>query len=163
MVKRILPLFIATALAACASAPGAYPSLAVRDAERLTGTLQPPAPYVAPPPTPETMADVETLVEQAHDAFESYRGKLDSVRAAALAARGAEVGSEQWARVNLAMAELETERSRTMVPLSEIDQLYVTAATEGGALQNLADAQGLVGEMVDFETAKIDEIWNALR
>ncbi len=163
MVKRIAPALLAIALAACASPQGAYPSLAVRDAERATGTLQPPEPYVPAPPSAAAMNDVEKLVEQAHGAFESYRDKLDGVRRAALAARGAEVGGDAWARASVAIAGLETERSRTMVPLADIDRMLVAAATEGARTAEFEDAQTLIGEMVDFETAGIDEIRNVLR
>ncbi|MXO60267.1 hypothetical protein GRI89_12035 [Altererythrobacter salegens] len=167
MPNRALPALLTAMLAACASPQGDYPSLAIRDAERVTGTMEPaqPAtePFVAPTPSAESIANIESLVEQANSAYESYRGKLDGVRAAVLAARGAEPGTDAWARANVAIADLETERSRTMLPLAEIDRLTVAAAIEGGTLEDYEAAQGLVGEMVDFETAKLDEIWNALR
>ena len=45
-------------LGACATATEEYPSLAIRDAERVTGTLEPapPTPYV-PPATPAAVVD----------------------------------------------------------------------------------------------------------
>jgi len=163
MVKRIAPALLFTALAACTTAQGDYPSLALRDAERATGTMLPPRTYEAPAPTAATMASVETLVEQANKAYEAFGGKLDGVRAIALQARGAKIGSDAWASANVAIADLETERSRTMLPLSDIDRLTVAAATDGGKIEELEAAQGLVLQMVEFETDKIDQIWNALR
>ena len=163
MVKRVAPALLVTALAACTTAQGDYPSLALRDAERATGTMLPPTTYNAPEPTAATMASVESLVEQANKAYEAFGGKLDGVRAKALQARGAEIGSDAWANASIAIADLETERSRTMLPLSDIDRLTVDAATEGGKIEELEAAQGLVGQMVEFETDKIDQIWNALR
>src|SRR5690606_18799558 len=53
----LLPL-----LGACTTPADQYPSLAIRDAERVTGTLEPaePAPYVPP----ETPAAVVTRLDQ---------------------------------------------------------------------------------------------------
>ena len=96
-------------------------------------------------------------------AYAAYRGKLERVRATALRARGASVGSDAWAAASVALAELETERSRTMVALADLDRLYVAAATEGSATDELANAQNVVNEMVEFETAQINEIHATLR
>ena len=43
---------LAAAIAGCAAPAEEYPSLAIRDAERVTGTLEPaaPEPYIPPPP-----------------------------------------------------------------------------------------------------------------
>ncbi len=162
MTKRLLAAVLCALTSACATAPAEYPNLAIRDAERVTGTLNPPEPFVPAPPSAETLATVEGLVERADTAYDAYRGKLERVRAAALRARGAAVGSDAWAAASVALAELETERSQTMIPLSDLDRLYIAAATEGRATGDIEDAQDLVGQMVDFETAHINEIHSAL-
>ena len=161
MSQRVLATLLCALAAGCASTPGDYPSLAIRDAERVSGTLQPAEPYVPAPVDAATLASVEGLVQQANAAYAAYRGKLERVRATALRARGASVGS--WAAASVALAELETERSRTMVALADLDRLYVAAATEGSATDELANAQNAVNEMVDFETAQINEIHATLR
>jgi len=163
MSKRLLAALACVCTAACATAPGDYPSLAIRDAERVSGTLQPAEPYVPPAPTPAVMASVEGLVEQAAAAYESYRGMLAGARSAVQTASGAGVGSEAWARASVAIAGLETERSRVMIALAELDRLHVNAATEGGALEDLEAAQGLVGQMAADQTAAIDEMLSVLR
>ena len=162
MFKRLLATLACACTAACASAPGDYPSLAIRDAERVTGTLQPAEPYVPPPPSPAVLANAAGLVEQAGAAHESYRGKLGGARAAVQTARGAGFGSEPWAVASVAIAWLETERSRAMIALADLDRLTVAAATEGGALDELAAAQARVDAMVAEETVGIDELLAAL-
>ena len=149
MSQRVLATMLCILAAGCASTPGDYPSLAIRDAERVSGTLQPAEPYVPAPIDAATLASVEGLVQQANAAYAAYRGKLERVRATALRARGASVGSDAWAAASVALADL--------------DRLYVAAATEGAATAELANAQNVVNEMVEFETAQINEIHATLR
>ena len=162
MFKRPLAALACACTAACASAPGDYPSLAVRDAERVSGTLQPAEPYVPPPASPAVLANAASLIEQAAAAYESYRGKLAGARSAVQAARNAGFGSEPWAVASVAIAGLETERSRAMIALADLDRLTVAAATEGGATDELAAAQARVDAMVAEQTADIDGLLAAL-
>lgn len=162
MPKRLIAALACTCTAACVSAPGDYPSLAVRDAERVSGTLQPADPYVPSPVAPAVLANAGSLVGQARAAHDSYRSKLEPARSAVQAARGAGFGSERWAVASVAIAGLETERSRTMIALADLDRLYVAAATEGAALEELAAAHGQVGAMVADQTATIDQMLAAL-
>ena len=53
MTKRLIVALACAFTAACASSPDDYPSLAIRDAERVSGTLQPAEPYVPTPAAPE--------------------------------------------------------------------------------------------------------------
>ena len=163
MPKRLLSALACTCTAACASATGDYPSLAVRDAERISGTLQPSEPYVPASPSPAVLANVESLVEQARAAHDSFRTKLGPARSAVQAASGAGFGSERWAVASVAIAGLETERSRVMISLADIDRLHVAAATEGAALEELAAAQDVVSRMAADQTATIDEMLAVLR
>ena len=162
MSKRLLAALFCAATAACASAPGDYPSLAIRDAERVSGTLQPAEPFVPEPASPVVLASAQALVEQAAAAHESFRGKLGGARSAVQAARGASFGSEPWAVASVAVAGLETERSRAMIALADLDRLAVAAATDGGATGELAAAQARVDSMVAEETAAIDALLSAL-
>ena len=49
-----------------------------------------------------------------------------------------------------------------MIALADLDRLTVAAATEGGALDQLASAQARVDAMVAEETVGIDELLAAL-
>lgn len=163
MPKRLLAALLCAGTAACASAPGDYPSLAIRDAERVSGTLQPAEPFVPEPAAPAVLANAAMLVEQAEAAHESFRGKLAGARSAVQAARGAGFGSEPWAVASVAIAGLETERSRAMIALADLDRLAVAAATDGGATGELATAQARVESMVTEESAAIDGLLSTLR
>ena len=163
MPKRLLAVLACASTVACATAPGDYPSLAIREAERVSGTLQPAQPYVPPPVPQATLADAASLVAQARAAHAAYGSRLSGVRSTVSAARGAEFGSERWAVASVAVTQLETERSRAMIALAELDRLHVAAATEGGAVDELAAAQAEVARIVAEQTAGIDELLAALQ
>jgi hypothetical protein len=163
MPQRLLIALACAATAACASAPGEYPSLAIRDAERVSGTLQPAEPYVPTPAAPVVLANAAVLVEQAAAAHESYRGKLAGARSAVQAARGAGFGSEPWAVASVAIAGLETERSRAMIALADLDRLYVDAAVEGEALDRIGATRDRVAAQVDEQNATIEGMLGQLR
>ena len=123
-----LSAFLTLALCACASI-GEYPSLAPREAERITGTAEPvtpqaPPPEISAPPSAELETRLASLVEQAkaaHERFHENRARAERLIAAA---DGSEIASERWSVASIALAELESARSSTMVALSDLDGLY---------------------------------------
>lgn len=163
MLARALASATLLSLAACASAPGGYPSLAIRDAERVTGTIAAPEPYV-PPPTPAPVLDRLTqLTGEAASAHAAFLSKAPSARSTVTAARGASAGSENWAQAQVALAGLEAARSQAMVALADLDRLYVDAAVEATELEPIAEAREDVIEMVAAEDAVIAELAAVLR
>lgn len=163
MSPRVLAPLALAALAACSTTPGDYPSLAIRDAERVRGTLQPPPPYI-PPPTPAPVLDrVAQLRAEAASAHSSFLNEATGARRAVSAARGAGVGSESWAQAQVALASLEAARSRAMVALADLDRIYVDAAVEATELDRITAAREEVIAMVEAEDATIAELAAALR
>lgn len=150
-------------LAGCASASGDYPSLGVRDAERRTGVMAPAEPEPVAQLSPEAAESVAALVARARAANADYLAKLPAARSAVRAASGAALGSEGWAVASVAIAALETERSRTMIALADLDRLYVAVAIEGGAMELLAAAQSEVAALAEAQTAGIDDLLRSLR
>ncbi len=156
----LLPL-----LAACATPADQYPSLALRDAERATGTLQPAEaePYV-PPATPAATADrLQQLTAEAESANAAFLAATPQTRAAVTAARGAEAGGETWAKAHVALAALGAARSRAMIALADLDRIYVDAAVEGTSLDRVAPARDTVAAQVEQQDATIAELASALR
>jgi hypothetical protein len=156
----LLPL-----LGACAAPAGQYPSLALRDAERATGTLEPaaPEPYV-PPPTPSGVLDrLQRLTAEASSAHEAFLAATPQARTTIAAGRGTDVGSEAWARAQVALAGLEAARSRAMIALADLDRLYVDAAVNGEATDRIVAARETVATQVEQEDTAIAELAAALR
>jgi hypothetical protein len=156
----LLPL-----LAGCATPSEEYPSLALRDAERVTGSFEPaaPAPYV-PPPTPAAV--LGRLDQLAVDAASAHRDFLAEAPAASRtieAASGAEFGSDAWAAGSVALAGLESSRSKAMIALADLDRLMVDAGIEGGELVRIVAVRDTVTAQVNEENATIETLARNLR
>lgn len=153
-------------LGACATTPSEeYPSLAIRDAERVAGTLQPvaPAPYV-PPPTPTAVVDrLEQLSGEAASANQAFLAEAPRARSAVAAARGAQVGAESWSVAQVAVAGLESARSRAMIALADLDRLYVDAAVGGEELTRIDAVRDRVAAQVGEQDATIAGLLGELR
>ena len=169
----------ALALSACASAPDrAYPSLALRDAERATGqypqptgecaiegaqgegTLQPPPPAPAPPPAPTLSAElverVAQLEEQARAADAEFEAALPAARSA-VRGRGA-VGSKSWGRAQVAYANLRSIRARTAIPLADLDTLVATRSVAGEPVEPILEARNSVARLLDQQDDALAEL-----
>jgi hypothetical protein len=152
-------------LGACATPSEEYPSLALRDAERVTGTLQPPppAPYV-PPPTPPAVIDrLDQLAGEATSAHQAFLAEAPRARSAVAAARGTAPGADSWSVAQVAVAGLESSRSKAMIVLADIDRLYVDAAVGGEELERIGATRDRVAMQVDEQNATIAGLLGELR
>ena len=141
---RIAILFPLALMAACTTAQGhAYPSLAIRPGERVSGTAQPvPAP-AAPPATAATGSRTAQLRTQARAAHTRFGERRASATTLSAAARGAAVGSEAWSDAQIALASLEAARSEAMIALADLDSLYVTARIDAVPTEGSGDVDAI--------------------
>ncbi len=165
--SHLFLLLIAACLTAgCARAPeGAYPSLAIREVERVAGTLAPPPPPAPPPaqPTPATLDRLGALTAQAQAAHARLLAAAPAARRTVGAGTGAMVGSEAWAQAQMALSGLETVRSEAMIALAELDRIYVDAAIASEDLSRIEAERDAVAAMVDEQNALIAALRAALR
>lgn len=149
-------LMIVLSCSAC-TASDKYPSLAVRDVERVAGTLQPAdaEPYVAPAPPSAVLDQIDRLTAEATRAHQDFLAEAPQARSAVAAARGAEPGADSWGRAQVALAGLEASRSRATIALADLDRIYVDAALEGTALDRIETARRSVAEQVDDQSQTI--------
>ena len=155
----LLPLAL---LAACKTPPGEYPSLAIRPAERATGTLYPVKPYI-PPPTPPAVSDrLAQLSAQVASAHAGFERQVPAARAAVNAAHGSAPGADAWSVAQVALAGLESARSQAMIALADFDRLYVDAATQGGELTRIGAARDAANARVSEENATINALVGSL-
>lgn len=150
------------ALTGCASSSQDFPSLAIRDAERVSGTIAvPPAPTGPVPPAP-AQAQLAPLMAAIREGHARFAGEVPAAQRAVSAARGAGVGTENWSVAQVAVANLEAQRSQVMIALADLDRIHASAAVEGADVSAttaaLAEAQGLV----DQEDAEIARLLGAL-
>ncbi|HMO67153.1 MAG TPA: hypothetical protein PKE25_00535, partial [Novosphingobium sp.] len=145
---RAIP-FAPLASAVCASllltactAPGDYPSLARRDAERIGSPAQPAPAQPARPVAADAavVARLEAIEARAQAADARLRQQRARAESLVSAARGAAPGSEAWSVATVALSGLESARSDAMLALADVDALH---ATERLAHPNEQSGDGL--------------------
>lgn len=156
-LKSALGLSLALALSACASAAGEYPSLAIRDSERVTGSLETPeAPLFTPTPAaPATLEQLGELADTAREAHQRFLAAADDARGTVRSAAGSSIGSENWSRAQVAVAGLESRRSNAMIALADADRIFVEAATNGGEIAEAEAARAEIAALVEEENRVI--------
>lgn len=163
---RIAPLLVAVPLAACASGGGDYPSLAIRDAERVQGSFEPAASGEAPPAPAAPSADLtERLAQLRTEAASAHQAFLDAApgaRRAVAAGRGAGVESDSYAEAQVALADLDSHRSRAAVSLGDLDLLFADATLAFEIREPIAAARDEVTAMIAEEDAVLAELRGAL-
>ena len=150
-------------LAGCAGSSDQYPSLAIRDAERVSGQFSPSPPTEEIGPVREfSTQEISGLVaaaQESHQAFldaQLVTGRLVSV------ARGSGAESEARALALVALADLSTKRSNTAIALADLDLLAAKAATELLSSEQLATAQTTVLELVNRQDSTLAQLWEQL-
>lgn len=127
-------LSLSVILSGCAGSSDRYPSLAIRDVERIQGQFEPmqtDAELLRPAPAPEGQAAIlKSLVGQANDAHRAFLAAAP--RARDLIAQIGAVGPESnsWAEAQVALADLDSHRSLAAIALGDLDLLYSGASTE---------------------------------
>ncbi len=158
------PVLASLALCGCATDPGRYPSLAIRDQERVSGTIQPAEPVepVPTPPDPEVLGRLGALRATAAQANERFLAAAGRAQRLVAAARGAEPGSIGWSAAQIALGEAESSRSDATVALAELDRLYLEARLDGRDASEVGQARDEVSALVGSQTRRLDELHGAL-
>ena len=139
---------LCVSLGACATPDEGYPSLAVRDGERVTGSIAAPEPQPLPAPPAATLDAIDSLLAQARQAHADFQRVANRVRPA--------TGSGDRATRDIAIGEMMSARSATIVPLAEFDRIYAAAAAEGQDVTAIGEARAQVEALVAMEDAAID-------
>jgi hypothetical protein len=122
-----------------------------------------PATYVPPAPPAATIDRLGQLTAEAASAHQAFLAEAPQARGAVAAARGTGPGADSWARAQVALAGLESSRSRAMIALADLDRLYVDAAVEGTELTPIGAARDRVAALVGEQNATIDSLLASLR
>ena len=120
-------LVSATALSACASTDGNYPSLAIRSAERASGSALPVEPAPEPPAPPlatGTDQRIAQAVERARRAHAAFSSGVASATGAVMSARGARARADSWIAAQMALANLQSQRSQAVIAQADIEIMF---------------------------------------
>lgn len=167
LTSRLSPVLIALMLSGCAADRNIYPSLARRDAERITGTAEvvpaEPAPPTPPsPPSPDLTSRLAALSAQANSAHQRFIARESDARRLSATAQGSAVASEPWSVAAVALADLESARSDAMIALADLDALYTAERITGGETGAIAAARDEVTALVGTEDRILAELYGRL-
>jgi len=146
----------------CAAPVGEYPSLAVRDVERVSGTIAVPDAAPLPSPAAATLGQVGPLADQARNAHTAFLAAASTARAQVQSASGAAVGSERWSVAQVVLAKLGAERTQTMIALADVDRLFVDAATAGESTLAIEPVRDEIAALVAEQDAVLESLAGGL-
>ena len=167
--RAALAVSLASLLGACASSGSDYPSLAIRDAERVQGEFATGEPRRLDVPTVDVdltggldarLASLVAAAESAHAQFLEVQPRAQRL---VTSARGNSIGSDNWAAAQVALAELDSARSLAAIPLGDLDAIYTAtrvAAEDAGAVEA---ARQRVIELVSEQDATLEDLRARIR
>ena len=151
----------AIGLGGCAAASDKYPSLAVRDAERVKGSFEvPPAPEPSPLPA-ATLTNVESMVERARVSHIRFVAAVPAAWRAVGSASG-NIESDSWASAQVALADLDSMRSDTAIALGDLDLAFTDATLSFTQRAAIGEARSKVVELVSEEDRLLADLRGAM-
>ena len=159
----LLAAVLALLCTGCANGESSrYPSLAIRDVERVKGSAQPvtPDPGPAPPlaPSADLAGRLAQLDQQAQTANLAFLGAVSRTEAMVEAAAGSAVASENWSVATAALSQLDALRNPAALALADLDRLYVDSEMELGAVEAISAVRDGVQAQVQAQEATLDRI-----
>jgi hypothetical protein len=152
----LLPLLVA---AGCA-APGPYPSLAPRPAEKAYADDAEERKPTPQPDDPALAREVDRLVAEARAGSAEFDSALPAAQAAA--SRAGASGSDAWIEAQQALSRLETARARTTAALADLDRLAVERAGAGtlgeSDAQRLSSATAEIQALADSQADRLQRL-----
>jgi hypothetical protein len=156
----LVPLLVA---AGCA-APGPYPSLAPRPAEKAYADDAEERKPTPQPDDPALAGEIDRLLAEA----KSGAAEFDSAFPAAQAAAGkaGASGSDAWIEAQQALSRLESARARTTAALADLDRLGLERSSAGtlgeGDSERLRAATTEIQALADSQADRLQRLGESL-
>ncbi|MGY6552592.1 MAG: hypothetical protein ACXIT4_11995 [Erythrobacter sp.] len=153
------------ALTGCVDASSRYPSLALRDFETRpfgpAATSSEPAAdaAVTAPPAVIDRAGIMAILAAAQDSSARFAAQQPAAQRMVANARGRSVESDAQARAIVALADLSSLRSRTLVQLGELDMLIAASANMFAPTADIEAARSDVLAMIEQQNAVMTALW----
>ncbi len=156
----LVPLLLA---AGCA-APGPYPSLAPRPAEKAYADDAEERKPTPQPDDPALAGEIDRLLAEAKAGAADFDSVFPAAEAAASAA-GA-TGSDAWLEAQQALSRLEAARARTTAAQADLDRLAVersgTATLGEGDSERLRRAVAEIQALADAQADRLQKLGQSL-
>ncbi|HYI40888.1 MAG TPA: hypothetical protein VE053_11275 [Allosphingosinicella sp.] len=163
-LRPSLAIFVPLLLAAGCAAPGPYPSLAPRPAEKAYAEDSEERKPTPQPEDPALAGEIDRLLA----AGKAGAAEFDSALPAALAAAGAAgaAGSEAWIEAQQALSRLESARARTTAAVADLDRLAVERISAGtlgsGDSERLRSAAAELQALTDAQADRLQRLGESL-
>ncbi|WP_209347251.1 hypothetical protein [Pontixanthobacter sp. CEM42] len=149
-------------LSGCASSNKTYPSLAIRDAERVSGSFAVPEAIEPAPLRAEIANQLGQISADASESHRAFMAAAPGARSAVTSGAGAEVTSDAWAAAQIAMADLDSLRSVTAVALADLDLLFVDSTLAFEQREAVAEVREEVIGYLREEDAALARLRNSI-
>ena len=154
---------LAAAAAGCA-APGPYPSLAPRPAEKAYAEDAEERKPTPQPDDPALAREIDRLLAEARAGGADFDSAFPAAQAKA--GRAGAAGSDAWIEAQQALSRLETARARTTAALADLDRLGVERASAGtlgeGDAERLRAASEEAGALADAQADRLQRLGQSL-
>ena len=163
-LRAPLAILLPLVLAAGCAAPGPYPSLAPRPAEKAYADDAEERKPTPQPDDPALAREIDRLVAEAKAGAAEFDEALPAAQAAASSAGAA--GSDGWIEAQQALSRLESARARTTAAIADLDRLAVERARSGtlGAAdgQRLRAATAEIQLLTDTQADRLRRLGESL-
>lgn len=161
--RTLVPLAgLAAILSGCASGSDRFPSLALRDFERVEGSFgasDSSASELRPAPLGVSQAqEVAQALSEARSRHRRFLELVGPARAKVAAATGTGPEDRRWGLAQVEIAELDSRRAGTAALLADLDRLYADASLSFAERGQIEQARGEVGAMLDQQGRVLEEL-----
>ncbi|HET9637979.1 MAG TPA: hypothetical protein VFP12_02110 [Allosphingosinicella sp.] len=163
-LRSPLAILLPLAIVAGCAAPGPYPSLAPRPAEKAYAEDLEERQPTPQPDDPALAGEIDRLLAEARAGSADFDSALPAAQAAAGAAGAA--GSDSWIEAQQALSRLETARARTTAALADLDRLAVERTGAGtlgaGDSERLRRATEEMQALADSQADRLQRLGESL-
>lgn len=156
---------LSSILGACAGASDKYPSLAIRDAERVSGQFEPVSsvePVELPIRSLAPDTSISALVQQANTTHQTFAARVSSARPLAARASGAGRDSDVRGQAIVALSDLSSLRSQTEIALADLDLLIAERTNRLQSADDALVAHAQVLALVQEQDRTLTALWSIL-
>ena len=157
-------ILAALALAAGCAAPGPYPSLAPRPAEKAYAEDAEERKPTPQPDDPALAGEIDRLLAEARAGGAQFDSALSAAKRTAGSAGPA--GSDSWIEAQQALSRLESARARTTAALADLDRLSIERSNAGtlgdGDLERMRRAAAEIQALADSQADRLQKLGESL-
>jgi len=163
-LRAMLAILIPLALAAGCAAPGPYPSLAPRPAEKAYADDAEERKPTPQPDDPALAGEIDRLLAAGKAGAAEFDSALPAAQSAA--SRAGAAGSDAWIEAQQALSRLEAARARTTAAVADLDRLAVERAGAGrlgsGDSERLRAATAELQALTDSQADRLQRLGESL-